>query len=618
MSQLAKLQVRSGTGSGDVVGPDSSTDNALARFDGITGKLIKNSGVILDNSNNMSGVNTLTITSFVPNRMVMTGPAGILQAPSFITDGHFFIGQVGGQPIPGTLTSNDGTVQITRGPGTIDLSAAGENTSYTPFVVDNSPSESLIDFDSNFVASNSIVATVDGTPLTAVPFNTNQATTMNDLATVIGAATGVSSATVTGARQILVVFTAAGHLVNSVVTTGGLTQPTASIINDQAAPFSTIQAALDAANALSAKLVLVRYGTGNYAEDLALYSDITIMGVLQDVASNVPVLVTGTHTPATTGSMSFVNLRMNDATSVISSASAGSASISFLNCNVGVTNGFTCDTTAWTGTITFENCTFSGLDDGLVNNATGTSTVQLLQSNVGGGAGVLITGGALVLKSSTLNCESSLTGSASGQSLQSVLSGITLAGTSVLQASGGILNGSSKPAITQNSTGMISIVNVEIDSNNNPAIDGTGLGLVQMGDVVFSNNANISTDLLVSYYGVDDKRYGAVQTTDDTPTSAFSLDLGAIDNAFTFEISVSGIEGTGAAAIGVSLYGAVRTDGATAVLISTPSKDIFSDTALLAASVDLIVSGNNAVVQVTGIPATTIDWEVKLQSVKAL
>lgn len=40
-------------GSGNVVGPASSTDNAVARFDGATGKLIQNSGVIVDDSNNV-------------------------------------------------------------------------------------------------------------------------------------------------------------------------------------------------------------------------------------------------------------------------------------------------------------------------------------------------------------------------------------------------------------------------------------------------------------------------------------------------------------------------------------------------------------------------------------
>jgi len=49
--------------SGDVVGPASSTDNAVPRFDSTTGKLLQNSGVTVDDSgnltaNNISGTNT--------------------------------------------------------------------------------------------------------------------------------------------------------------------------------------------------------------------------------------------------------------------------------------------------------------------------------------------------------------------------------------------------------------------------------------------------------------------------------------------------------------------------------------------------------------------------------
>ncbi|MCR4325182.1 MAG: hypothetical protein NUV69_05890, partial [Candidatus Curtissbacteria bacterium] len=50
-----------GAASGDVVGPASATDNAIARFDSTTGKLIKNSGVIIDDSNNITGVGNLTV-----------------------------------------------------------------------------------------------------------------------------------------------------------------------------------------------------------------------------------------------------------------------------------------------------------------------------------------------------------------------------------------------------------------------------------------------------------------------------------------------------------------------------------------------------------------------------
>jgi hypothetical protein len=49
-----------GSGSGDVVGGASSTDNAIARYDGTTGKIIQNSVVVIDDSGNVSGVNSIT------------------------------------------------------------------------------------------------------------------------------------------------------------------------------------------------------------------------------------------------------------------------------------------------------------------------------------------------------------------------------------------------------------------------------------------------------------------------------------------------------------------------------------------------------------------------------
>jgi hypothetical protein len=45
-------------GSGDVTGPAASTDNAIARFDGTTGKVIQNSGPTIDDDGNMTIVNT--------------------------------------------------------------------------------------------------------------------------------------------------------------------------------------------------------------------------------------------------------------------------------------------------------------------------------------------------------------------------------------------------------------------------------------------------------------------------------------------------------------------------------------------------------------------------------
>lgn len=53
---------------GDVVGPISSTDNALVRFDSTTGKLLQNSGTTLDDSGNMSIPGTLTVGDIVTSQ----------------------------------------------------------------------------------------------------------------------------------------------------------------------------------------------------------------------------------------------------------------------------------------------------------------------------------------------------------------------------------------------------------------------------------------------------------------------------------------------------------------------------------------------------------------------
>jgi hypothetical protein len=49
----------SASGSGDFVGPASSTDNAIVRFDSTTGKLGQNSGILIDDSDNITGLGSV-------------------------------------------------------------------------------------------------------------------------------------------------------------------------------------------------------------------------------------------------------------------------------------------------------------------------------------------------------------------------------------------------------------------------------------------------------------------------------------------------------------------------------------------------------------------------------
>lgn len=62
-----------GGGSGDVTGPASSTDNALSRFDGTTGKTIQNSTVTLNDDGNFDNVNGITFDTTPTNAPTAVG-----------------------------------------------------------------------------------------------------------------------------------------------------------------------------------------------------------------------------------------------------------------------------------------------------------------------------------------------------------------------------------------------------------------------------------------------------------------------------------------------------------------------------------------------------------------
>jgi hypothetical protein len=51
----------------DVTGPASSTDNAIARYDGITESIVQDSSVLIDNTNNLSSAKSITFTSSASN-----------------------------------------------------------------------------------------------------------------------------------------------------------------------------------------------------------------------------------------------------------------------------------------------------------------------------------------------------------------------------------------------------------------------------------------------------------------------------------------------------------------------------------------------------------------------
>lgn len=67
-------------GGGDVVGPGSAADNAVCRFDSTTGKLIQNTGVLIDDSDNVSGIaDFLQTGTFLLDRTIGDASGSVFQ-----------------------------------------------------------------------------------------------------------------------------------------------------------------------------------------------------------------------------------------------------------------------------------------------------------------------------------------------------------------------------------------------------------------------------------------------------------------------------------------------------------------------------------------------------------
>lgn len=181
------------SGSGDVVGPASGTDNAIVRFDTGTGKLLQDSSVLIGDTGNITGVGTL-------NTHTIPGGTGTLALLSNITgtNSGTNTGDVTLSGTPDYITIS-GQV-VTR--GLVDLT-----TDVTGELPDGNVSNTLT--ASKVVGSGSTtdavdLATAEVAGTLSVSNGGTGATTLGDAGVLIGNGTGAVAATGAGtAGQVL-------------------------------------------------------------------------------------------------------------------------------------------------------------------------------------------------------------------------------------------------------------------------------------------------------------------------------------------------------------------------------------------------------------------------------
>jgi fibronectin-binding autotransporter adhesin len=293
------------------------------------------------------------------------------------------------------------------------------------------------------------------------------------------------------------------------------------------AGYQTIQSAITAATA-SGGTVYIQPGT--YTENLTLVNGVDLVGS-SAYGINGLVTITGIHTPPTSGKTSLVNLNLVSATHIISSNSAGSATLAISTCSLNCTNGYTFNVPSWTGTLYIDNCNNIGTNDGGVNN-TGGAVVAIVTTGFGNGTGntMTLSGVTELTGVQDVGCPVNfVTGANFEINNCSFDRTVTFSNNSTGIVSNCYFSTGSTAAMTMSSSAAVKVSECVINSSNSPSITGAGAGTFTLTSTTFLSNNNISTSLT---YGGGQLR-GANQVTryvvGTSPDCAYNTIQSALD-----------------------------------------------------------------------------------------
>lgn len=205
----AKKRVQIGnlpSSGGDVSGPGSATGDAIVRFDGTGGKTIQNSGVTIDDSDNMSGVNNVTgvDTNFVTGTAGTDGDLAAWNSDGDLVDGPTppsgaIVGTTDSQTLTNKDISNANNTYRSASDsvtGAVELAIASEVTTgtdtsraITPDALAGSTIFGRKSLSIQVTAGDAEVATGDGQAYITIPEALNGMNLVRAQATVVTAGT---------------------------------------------------------------------------------------------------------------------------------------------------------------------------------------------------------------------------------------------------------------------------------------------------------------------------------------------------------------------------------------------------------------------------------------------
>jgi len=141
---------------------------------------------------------------------------------------------------------------------------------------------------------------------------------------------------------------------------------------------------------------------------------------------------------------------------------------------------------------------------------------------------------------------------------------------------------------------ILNVLTNDVSTNDDDGITDTGSG----------NTVTIS---------LTNRSTGTVSTVDATLTTAITLPLGVTPGTFYVYGNVQAFNASGPASGAYSYSGGYRTDGATATELGIEVHDEFEDSALVTADIFVTTSGNDVILQVQGVAATSLNWAALME-----
>jgi hypothetical protein len=131
----------------------------------------------------------------------------------------------------------------------------------------------------------------------------------------------------------------------------------------------------------------------------------------------------------------------------------------------------------------------------------------------------------------------------------------------------------------------------------------SGVGIDVVGDPI-THTLTISDDDLVQ---------GNVTTNNAVATDCIVFPLGVVAGTYVLDGRITAFNTTDVSGGSYFFSAGVRTTGAAGIIIGTSFGAAFEEVSMAPADFDIIVSGNNLVIQVIGIAGKTINWSTEFE-----